>query len=192
MVLYSRVFLKVRKTQHQNPEFGPKPGEIQEKPAKKYSSMVGRLRNAPFFVLNWVSSCFDPLFAIYVSASTATTYIFTAPTCTTTKTTLKPCSSYPDLINFHYFANLTQRRDRWWKEAQRQGDFKESSSIQKKLTSDLGVFQEEFQTGFNCTLAGCFSFYLFIYFLQVFQLHKVLYYTREDWKLCGIIFSNQL
>ncbi len=60
----------------------------------------------------------------------------------------------------------------------RQGDFKENSRIQKNLTSDLGVFQEEFQTGFNCTLAGCFSFYLFIYFLQVFQLHK--YHTTQE------------
>ncbi len=30
---------QVRKTQDQNPEFGPKPGEIQKNPAKKYISL---------------------------------------------------------------------------------------------------------------------------------------------------------
>jgi hypothetical protein len=41
----------VRKTQHQHPEFGPKPGEIQKKPAKKYISIKGggQLRKAPIF-----------------------------------------------------------------------------------------------------------------------------------------------
>jgi len=34
--LNNRVFCK---TQHQNPEFGPKPGEIEKKPAKKYISL---------------------------------------------------------------------------------------------------------------------------------------------------------
>ncbi len=32
---------KVRKTQHQNPEFGPTPGEIFKKLAKKYISLPG-------------------------------------------------------------------------------------------------------------------------------------------------------
>jgi hypothetical protein len=42
------------KTRHQNLEFGPKPGEIQKKPAKKYISLQGgvKLRNAPLFVPN--------------------------------------------------------------------------------------------------------------------------------------------
>ncbi len=35
-----RVFCKARKTQHQNPEFGPKPSEIPKKnPANKYFSL---------------------------------------------------------------------------------------------------------------------------------------------------------
>jgi hypothetical protein len=34
-----RVISKVRKTQHQNPEFGHTQGEIQQKPAKKYISI---------------------------------------------------------------------------------------------------------------------------------------------------------
>jgi hypothetical protein len=34
-----RVIRKVRKTQHQNPEFGRTQGEIKKKPAKKYISI---------------------------------------------------------------------------------------------------------------------------------------------------------
>jgi hypothetical protein len=46
----NRVFHKVRKTQHQNPEFGPKPGEI---PNKVHSHSTGvKLRSASFFVVN--------------------------------------------------------------------------------------------------------------------------------------------
>jgi hypothetical protein len=33
---FNRVIGKVRKTQHQNPEFGQTQGEIKKKPAKKY------------------------------------------------------------------------------------------------------------------------------------------------------------
>jgi hypothetical protein len=51
-----RVLHKVRKTRHQIPEFGPKPGEIpkEKKPAKKYISLQRevKLRNAPLFVPN--------------------------------------------------------------------------------------------------------------------------------------------
>jgi len=45
-------------------EFSPKPGEIKEKPQKKYISLqLGvKLINAPLFVPNWVSSAFDPVF----------------------------------------------------------------------------------------------------------------------------------
>ncbi len=57
-----RVFRKVRKTQHQNLEFRPKPGEIRRKKKKKnlqkqYISLQGgrgvKLRNEPFF---WVGN----------------------------------------------------------------------------------------------------------------------------------------
>jgi hypothetical protein len=37
--------------------------------------------------------------------------------------------SYQVWIKLPYFANLTQRGDRVWKEAQRQGDFNENSTI---------------------------------------------------------------
>jgi hypothetical protein len=42
---------------------------------------------------------------------------------------------YPDLIKLPYFADLSQRGDMGWKEAQRQGekqdDFKENSIVKK-------------------------------------------------------------
>jgi len=37
-----RVIHKVRKTQHQNPEFGHTQGEIKEKPAKKTYTSIQR------------------------------------------------------------------------------------------------------------------------------------------------------
>jgi hypothetical protein len=44
----------VRKTQHQNPEFGHTEGEIKEKPAKKYTSIQGgmKLRKPSILVVN--------------------------------------------------------------------------------------------------------------------------------------------
>jgi hypothetical protein len=46
----NRVFCKVRKTQHQNPGFGTKPGEVKSKPAKKYISLQGgETQNCTFF-----------------------------------------------------------------------------------------------------------------------------------------------
>jgi hypothetical protein len=43
-----------------------------------------------------------------LSATIVATYIFTAPTCTTTITTLQPRA---DLIKFPYIADLSQRGD---------------------------------------------------------------------------------
>jgi hypothetical protein len=39
-------------------------------------------------VVNWVSSCLSS----FLSASTAVTYIFTTPNCTTTIVSLEPCA----------------------------------------------------------------------------------------------------
>jgi hypothetical protein len=50
-----RVFRIVRRTQHQKNEFGPKPVEIQNKPAKKYISIPGQAetqKSTIFFVVN--------------------------------------------------------------------------------------------------------------------------------------------
>ncbi len=85
----NRVIQKVRKTQHQNPEFGHTQGEIGKNLAKKYISNQGakKLRKPSILVVNWVSSCLS----FFLSASTAATYIFTAPNWTTTIISLTSC-----------------------------------------------------------------------------------------------------
>ncbi len=50
----------------------------------------------PILVVNWVSS---PL-SFFMSAFTAATYIFTAPTCTTTIIILKPCALNVEFQHF--------------------------------------------------------------------------------------------
>ncbi len=50
----------------------------------------------PILVVNWVSS---PL-SFFLSASIAATYIFTAPTCTTTIISLKPCALDAEFQHF--------------------------------------------------------------------------------------------
>jgi hypothetical protein len=80
------------------------------------------------FILFWA-----PL-SIYLSASTAATYTFTAPIYTTSIITSNPkhlCINNPDLLKFNYFADLTQTGIGGWKEAQRHGDFNENSIILK-------------------------------------------------------------
>jgi hypothetical protein len=81
-----------------------------------------KLRKPSILVVNWVSSCLS----FFLSASTAVTYIFTAPARTTTIITLEPCAlnaefqhfvlscsiSYYDLIKCLYFADNTERGDR--------------------------------------------------------------------------------
>jgi hypothetical protein len=107
--------IKVWKTQHQNPEFGPRQGEIQKILQKSTLAFKGGetqkctnfLGGKLSFILFW------PLLSIFLRASTAVTYIFSAPIYTTTIITLQ---SY--LIKFPYF----QRGDSGWKEAQRQGE----------------------------------------------------------------------
>jgi len=39
--------------------------------------------------------------------------------------------SYWDVLKFPFFADTTERGDREWKQAQRQGDFLDNSSTQK-------------------------------------------------------------
>ncbi len=75
------------KTKHQNLEFGHKLGEIQNKPEKstlEFQRGEETQKGINFFSVNQVSSCLS----FFLSASTAATYIFTAPTCTVTITTL--------------------------------------------------------------------------------------------------------
>jgi hypothetical protein len=77
-------------------------------------------------VINWVSLCLP----FFPSASSATTYIFIAPTCTTTIITLEPYAlnvefqhSIHRFTNFFSLYGYTERGFWKWKEAQRQGDF---------------------------------------------------------------------
>jgi hypothetical protein len=97
-VLYNKVVRKVRKTEHQNHEFGHTQGEIFKNPAKKYICIQRgmKLRKPSILVVNWVSSC---LF-FFLGASTAATYIFTAPNCTTTIISLEPCALNAEYQHF--------------------------------------------------------------------------------------------
>ncbi len=65
-ILDIREIHKVRKTQHQNPEFSPNQVRFLENLQKSTFAFKGggkgvKLRKEPFLVVNWVSSCFDPL-----------------------------------------------------------------------------------------------------------------------------------
>jgi hypothetical protein len=93
-----RVISKVRKTHHQNPEIGHTQGDIQKKLAKKYTSIQQgmKLRKPSILVVNWVSSCLS----FFLSTSTAATYIFTAPNCTTTIICLNPCALNAEYQHF--------------------------------------------------------------------------------------------
>ncbi len=83
-------------------------------------------------MIKWISPCLS----FSLSASTATTYIFIAPTCRTTEITLE---SYALNAEFQHFiprfnkiSSLYGYTERWvwgWKEAQRQGDFMNNLSI---------------------------------------------------------------
>jgi hypothetical protein len=44
---------------------------------------------------------FHPVFPFFLSASTAATYIFTAPSCTTTIITLEPCTLNAEYQHFN-------------------------------------------------------------------------------------------
>jgi hypothetical protein len=94
----NRVIPRVRKTQHQNPEFGYTQGEIKKKTAKKYIRIwLGmKLRKQSILVVNWVSSCLS----FFLSASAAATYIFTALNSTTTIISLEPCALNAEYQHF--------------------------------------------------------------------------------------------
>jgi hypothetical protein len=118
-----KVFSKVRKTQHQNPEFGPKAGEIQKRTLAEFHLVLGP--SCPFpkrlhcfstlYVWNkreyplrcYSYFCCSHLYDYYNYSGTLCIkyWFFTI--------------SYPDLIKFHYFADLSQRGHRGWKDAQR-------------------------------------------------------------------------
>jgi hypothetical protein len=47
--------------------------------------------------------------------------------------------SYWDLIKFAYFVDTTERGDRGWKQAQRQGDFTDNSNNYTKYNSEKSI-----------------------------------------------------
>jgi hypothetical protein len=79
---------------------------------------------------------FPPVFPFYWVPPLLLKYIFTPPNYATTIIGLEPCAliaeyhhftlrwsiSYWDLLKSLYFADTTERGDRGWKEAQRQGE----------------------------------------------------------------------
>jgi uncharacterized membrane protein len=92
--VHTRVIRKVIQIQHQNPEFGHTQGEIFKNHAKKYISI--QLREPSILMVNWVSSCLS----FFLSASTAATYIFTAPTSTNAIISLEPCALNAEFQHF--------------------------------------------------------------------------------------------
>jgi hypothetical protein len=88
---------------------------------------------------------------LFLSASTAATYIFTTPTCTTTTLTLNPCALNADFQHFILRFNKNfitlwiplkegigeSRGDRGWKRGWRQGEFVDNSNICQVPTNFL-------------------------------------------------------
>jgi hypothetical protein len=97
-ITHIRVIHKVRKTQHQNPEFGHKWVRWKKNLKKSTLAFKGRLQlsKPPISVVNWVSS----YLSFFLSACTAATYIFTAPTCTSNVITLEPCALNAEFQHF--------------------------------------------------------------------------------------------
>jgi hypothetical protein len=91
--LDNRDIRKVRKRQHLYPEFGHTQGEILKKPAKKYISIQQGVK------LRWFPE-FHPCLSFFLSASTAATKIFTAPTCTATIIPLELCALNAEIQHF--------------------------------------------------------------------------------------------
>ncbi len=78
------------------------------------------------------------MFTFSLSACTAATYIFTAPTCTTTIISLEPCALnaefqhfIPRVDNFPYFVDTTERGDAKAKEigGEMEGDFTDNCNV---------------------------------------------------------------
>jgi hypothetical protein len=96
--IHIRVIRKVRKTQHQNPEFGHTCWDSKKNLQKSTLASKGgmKLRKQSILVVNWVSSWLS----FSLSASTAATYIFTAPYCTTTIISLDPYALHAEYEHF--------------------------------------------------------------------------------------------
>jgi len=133
-----RIIRKVRKTQHQNPEFGHKPGEIKNKSAKKY--IQGGETQKTIHFCNKLSFILSFLFPkrlhccyIYVHCS----YLYNSYNYSRTL-----CIWSWDLIKFPYFADTTERGVWGWKAPPktgwRQGDFTDNSIDSGLLHRGMG------------------------------------------------------
>ncbi len=94
------VIHKVRKTQHQNPEFDHTQGEVKEKPAKKYTSIQRgiKLRKPSILVvkLSFILSFLFPERLHYRRYI----YFHCAPKCTTTRISLESCALNAEYEHF--------------------------------------------------------------------------------------------
>jgi len=92
-----------------------------------------KLRNTPFFVvINWVSSCFDPLFpffperihsrCIYFHCSYLYNYYNYVPQTLCIKCWVSAFHTQIEIKLLYFAADVTQRGHRGWKAAQRQGE----------------------------------------------------------------------
>ncbi len=88
------------KQQHQNPEFGHTLGEIQKKSLQK-STLAFKGDDETQKTINFGGKLSLILsFSFFLIASTAATYIFTAPNCTTTVIGLEPCALNAEYQHF--------------------------------------------------------------------------------------------
>jgi hypothetical protein len=105
---------------------------------------------------------FDSKFPFSLSASSPATYIFTAPTCKTTRMTLEPCALNAEFQHFILrfnkipnFANTTKRGDRGAKAGpktrQRQDDFTDNPIVH----TILNIFK--ILTSYVCDPTAFFS-----------------------------------
>jgi hypothetical protein len=153
----NRVFHKIRKTQHQYPEFGPEPGEIIKIPAKMYITLQGGSQTQKYttFCAKLSLIRFWPVFPFHERLHSWYKYIFTASTCTTTIITSNlahgydkelACMifsiSYPDLIKISLLCRSHSKRGYELKRVPKTGwsqdNFKENSNTYQKFRWLIG------------------------------------------------------
>jgi hypothetical protein len=150
-------------------------------------------------VINWVSPCLS----FFLSASTAATNIFIAPTCTNTIITLDP--SYALNAKFQHFIPRFNKifsvygytfRGVWrWKEAQRQGDVRNNLSIYtytspKHLYEIMYVYLTNIYTGLMYMLT---VYNIYTPYIQLLTLTCTTWkWTMENFHMLWSLRSNQM
>jgi hypothetical protein len=135
----NRVILKVRKTQHQNPEFGHTQGEIQKKNSKKvHQHSTGDETQKTINFGGKLSFIVSFLFPERRHCC----YIYFKPRALNAEFQhfIVSCSvSYWDSIKCLHFVDTSERGDRGWKEAQRQGYFTDIRYILVRYQSKISL-----------------------------------------------------